>query len=163
MKKYLPAINEILRTFIIILGIEFLLLMIRALFEYPNDSISRYDMKTCLMAAVVFSLAHVFIFTDYIVERMSIKNRCIISFLPCANIAARIVYEFTNSSMLGLRSDEYSQAVQVFDMNFSIVVGAALILISLFIIEMQFKKIGKVYDIALEKYKKKREDNNFDN
>lgn len=158
MKKLFIGLTEVLHTFIIILGIQFLLLMVRVPFEFPNDSIIRYEMQTCFITALVFAVAHVFIFSDRIVERMPIMHRCLISFLPCAAAAARLVYEFSNASLLGLRSDGYSRSVQVFDMYFSVIAGAVGILIVFFLIEIQFRKIGKRYDKALQEYKKSRKE-----
>lgn len=158
MKKLFIGLTEVFSTFIIILGIQFLLLMIRAPFVFPNDDISRYEMKICLITALVFAVAHVFIFSDHIAEKMPMLRRCLISFLPCAVTAGHLVYEFTSSSLLGLRSDGHRLYAQVFDMYFSVIVGAIGIVLVFFLIEMQFRKIGKRYDKALQEYKQRKKE-----
>ena len=158
MKKFFIGFTEVFRTFMIIFGIQFLLLMIRGPFVYPNDNINRYEMQTCFITALVFAMSHVFIFSDYIAKKMSILHRCLISFLPCAITAGRLLHEFSYPSFLGLRGDGYSRFAQVFDMYFSTIIGAVGILFVLFIIEKQFRKIGKRYDKALQEYKQRKKE-----
>ena len=154
MKKLSVALIELLRSFISIMGIMFALLFMRGLFTYQNV-INSHEMRWCAIIALVFSFFHIFIFTDNITEKMSIKLRCLISALPCFATAGFLVFRFTSSSLLGWHmSGEHSLNQANFDFCISIVVGAVVLLLVLFLVEMQFKKIGKSYDKALAAYKK---------
>ena len=153
MKKLSVVFVELLRSLSSIMGIMFILLLIRGLFT-QQSSINLYEMRWSALIALVFSFFHIFIFTDHIVEKMSIKQRCLISALPCFATAGFLVFRFTNSSMLGWHmSGEHSLSQAIFDFCASIAVGAVVILAILLLIELQFRKIGKSYDKALVAYK----------
>ena len=159
MKKILFAFKEFIHSFLLFMGILFFLLCLRKFLGSISDNdLGFYGMRDCCIFAAVFALFHAFIFTDSIVERMSIKLRCLIGFLPCSYAAGILVWQFTYPSLLGWRSDGHSQFLQVFDQYFSTIVGAVVILLVFILIEMQFKKIGKRYDKALQEYKQRNKD-----
>ena len=155
MKKLSIAILSFLKTFILLMGAMFVFLLLRGLFTY-NNIVDVRAMLRCVAISSVLAFFHLFVFTDYLVEKMPIKIRCLISMLPCLATTGFFVFRFSNYlSLLGLRADGNSREAQIFDFWFSLVVGAVVVLLALYFVEMLYRKIGKHYDKALQEYKQR--------
>ena len=111
-----------------------------------------YVSETAVYAAVLFSIIHFVITSDCLEDKISIKIRVIVCSIPCSVTMGFLAYE------LGLHN--YLRFIKE-DLTYVVLWGIFLLLSFIlymtiyWVIEWNYLKQGKEYDIALQAYKDK--------
>lgn len=152
MKIFSAAFITWIKGFFVILGVIFFSLILRVLFT-NNQIIVPVTMIVGILTACVFSLAHVFISTDCIVEKMSVKTRLLICLLPCSGIAGVFSHHIGLTHILGLTNGTHNLNTAILGWVTGLVFSVAIMLLAFFLLERHLRKTGQRYDQALRRYK----------
>ena len=153
MKKNREYVKEWFHTFIYILGLIQILFTIKQFLPMfgGGGGIDWYDITTSLVSALVFSVSHFVIKSDWLDNRISVKKRIIYCGIPCTLIGLLL------SSRLGLQffiphigNVAVASAVWVFSYLVSIGIYVGIF----FAIERKYKNQSEKYNAALDRYKK---------
>ena len=142
------------KSFFTVLGVVFFsLAILLVLLPWSSDVIVPVTITVCILTACVFSLAHVFIATDYIAEKMSLKTRVIICIFPCGAMAGFFSHHIGLTHILGLTDGTHSQNIAVIGWLGGLCLSIAVMLLVFLFLELRFRKTGQLYNQALRAYK----------
>ena len=155
MGNITKAFSEWVKIFFTVLGVIFFVLALLVTFLpwRGGQSIEPVLIVLGIVTASVFSLAHIFIATDYISVKMPLKTRLIISLFPCGVMAGIFSHYVGLSDFLRLYISTYSLNAAILSWVGGLLLSIAVMILVFFFLELRYIKTGKLYDQALRAYK----------
>lgn len=153
MKKNSKYAKEWLNTFVYIFGLMQIVFTLRQFLPMFGGSggIIRQDIVVSLVSALVFSVSHFVINSDWLDNRISVKKRIIYCGIPCTLIGLLL------SSRLGLQFfiphiGNVAAASAVWVLSYLVSIGVYVGIF--FAVEKKHQKQSESYNAALDRYKK---------
>jgi len=153
MKENRKYVKEWLNTFVYVFGLLQILFTIKQFLPHfgGTGGITWYDIFASSISALVFSVSHFVINSDWLDNRISVKKRVIYCGIPCALTGLLLSYNLgLQHFMPHVANKAVASAVWVLSYLVSIGVYVGIF----FAIERRYKKQSKSYNEALEKFKK---------
>jgi hypothetical protein len=153
MRKGIKCIKEIFVSYCFAFGLLQTLYILQGFMPgYGLPGALGYVSERAFGAGIVFSIIHFIITSDYFDDKISIKIRIFVCAIPCSVVMGYLSYELGLHNYLQFINDDltYVTLWRIF-MLVSFIIYMAIY----WVIEWNYLKQGKEYDIALQAYKDK--------
>ena len=157
MRKNWTAILNVFSFFFSVFGVLIFLFFVRGLFPDSGGlvGISLFHILLCMGIALVLTLSHTVITSEYLDQYFSIKSRVIFCGILCTIALGVFTVYYGIPSLIvlimGLENTLSSSITWVIAFVFCLILTILLYCL----VERNFQSIGKKYDKALSAYKKK--------
>jgi len=154
MKVNRKYVKEWLNTFVYVFGLLQILFTIKQFLPHfgGTGGITWYDIFASFISALVFSLSHFIINSDWLDSRISVKKRVIYCGIPCALVGLLLSYNFGLQTYIP-RIPNIVVASVVWIIAYLVSIGIYVGVF--FVIIIKQKKQSEKYNAALDRYKKK--------
>lgn len=151
MRKGIKCIKEIFVSYCFAFGLLQTLYILQGFMPF-HRGLQGYVSKTAVYAAVIFSIIHFVITSDWLEQKISIKIRVIVCAIPCSVVMGYLSYELGLHNYLQFINDDLTYVTL---WGIFILVSFIIFMAIYWVIEWNYLKQGKEYDIALQAYKDK--------
>ena len=157
MRKNWTAILNVFSFFFSVFGVLIFLFFVRGLFPDSGGlvGISLFHILLCMGIALVLTLSHTVITSEYLDQYFSIKSRVIFCGILCTIALGVFTVYYGIPSLIvlimGLENTLSSSITWVIAFVFCLILTILLYCL----VERNFQRVGEKYDKALSAYKKK--------
>lgn len=117
-----------------------------------NGDTLGYVSETAVFSAINFSILHFVITSDWLDNKVSIKIRVFVCAIPCSVTMGLLAYQLGLHNYLHFIKDDLTYVVS---RSLFLLISFILYMTIYWMIEWNYLKQGKEYDIALQAYKDK--------
>ena len=159
MKNFWKMCSRFGVAFFFAFGIFEFLFFIRGFFPYSGGLVGATLFQTllCISASLILTVSHTIISSEFLDQYVTVKSRVVACGIPCiVTLGVLTVYYGVPSlivHLLGLKNELVATATWMIAFAFCLIV----VILLYWLVERNFRNIGKKYDAALAAYKKKDE------